>query len=113
MIDPDMGAWRYQSDAAGNLITQTDALNNVLWFKYDELNRLVEKRQTASSGNRLAGYTYGSVAPNIGYRLRLDDPSGYTTWTYDTQGRMTNESKTITGTGTCMPPAMVTMHWIA
>jgi YD repeat-containing protein len=45
MIDPDMGKWKYDYDLASNLITQTDALNNTLWFKYDALNRLIEKRQ--------------------------------------------------------------------
>jgi RHS repeat-associated protein len=99
MIDPDMGAWKYEYDAAGNLITQTDALNNALWFKYDPLNRLIEKRQSNSSGALLARYTYGSTAPNIGYRLRMDDPSGYTTWAYDNRGRVTQETKVISNTG--------------
>jgi RHS repeat-associated protein len=100
MIDPDMGAWKYEYDAAGNLITQTDALNNKLWFKYDPLNRLEEKRHINSSGNLLARYTYGSTAPNIGYRLRMDDPSGYTTWAYDNRGRVVTDTKVITGGGT-------------
>jgi YD repeat-containing protein len=86
-----MGAWKYDYDLAGNLITQTDALNNALWFKYDALNRLTEKRQTNSGGTVLAGYTYGSVAANIGYRLAMTDPSGNATWAYDTRGRMTSK----------------------
>ncbi len=44
MTDPDMGTWQYAYDLAGNLITQTDALSQLLWFKYDALNRLVENR---------------------------------------------------------------------
>jgi RHS repeat-associated protein len=95
MIDPDMGRWTYQYDPAGNLITQTDAIGNALWFKYDALNRLTEKRQTNSAGTLLAGYTYGSTAPNIGYRLRMDDPSGYATWTYDNRGRVLSDTKAI------------------
>ncbi len=99
MFDPDMGHWTYQYDAAGNLITQTDALNNALWFKYDPLNRLIEKRQTNSSGNRLASYTYDQDANAVGHRNRMDDPNGYTTWTYDTRGRTTQETKVISNTG--------------
>ena len=68
-----------------------DALNNALWFKYEALNRLTEKQQTNSGGNLLAGYSYGSVSPNIGYRLAMTDTSGSTAWTCDSRGRMTSE----------------------
>ena len=36
----------------------TDTLNNALWFKYDALDRLMEKRQSNSGGLLLAGYPY-------------------------------------------------------
>jgi YD repeat-containing protein len=81
------------------LITQTDALNNVLWFNYDPLNRLIEKRQANSGGNRLAGYTYDQGANGIGHRTSLSDLSGNTAWSYDLRGRMTQETKVISGTG--------------
>ena len=96
MTDPDMGYWQYQYDDGGNLITQTDANGTVLGFNYDALNRLLDKRQSGQAGTVLASYTYGSVAPNIGYRLRMDDQSGYATWAYDVRGRVLTETKAIT-----------------
>jgi RHS repeat-associated protein len=99
MSDPDMGYWTYQYDNAGNLTTQTDALDQKLWFKYDPLNRLTEKRQTNSGGNLLASYTYDQGPNGVGQRTRMDDPSGWATWTYDNRGRMTQETKVISNTG--------------
>jgi RHS repeat-associated protein len=99
MIDPDMGKWAYQYDAAGNLITQTDALNNALWFKYDALNRLSEKRQTNGSGSLLASYAYDQGTNGVGHRVAMTNTWSAATWAYDNRGRMTSESKTITGAG--------------
>jgi YD repeat-containing protein len=68
MHDPDMSGstdvnnaaywWTYTYDAAGNLVTQQDARGTVLWFGYDALNRLQEKRLTSSTGTLLAKYYY-------------------------------------------------------
>ncbi len=99
MLDPDMGHWAYQYDNAGNLVNQTDAKNQVLWFNYDTLNRLTEKRQTSSTGPWLATYTYDQGANGIGRRTGMSDLSGSTNWAYDLRGRMTQESKTINGAG--------------
>jgi YD repeat-containing protein len=102
MSDPDMGAWSYAYDAAGNLITQTNALNQVLWFKYDNLDRPIEKRQTGGSGPLLARYWYDQAGhgAGIGRRTTMTDTTGSATWAYDTRGRVTSESKTISGGGT-------------
>jgi RHS repeat-associated protein len=36
----------------------------------------------------------------VGQRTKMEDGSGFTTWTYDSRGRVKTESKTITGSGT-------------
>ncbi len=83
MSDPDMGAWSYTYDAVGNLVTQTDARGTVLWFGYDGLNRLTQKRLTNSSGTQLASYTYDSGTNGKGRRTGMSNASGSTSWTYD------------------------------
>ncbi|MFZ1402224.1 MAG: hypothetical protein WAW03_03985, partial [Anaerolineae bacterium] len=101
MSDPDMGAWSYAYDAVGNLQTQTDARNTVLWFGYDGLNRLTQKRLTNGNGTLLASYTYddtGSGNKGKGRRTGMSAGSGSASWTYDGRGRMVQESKVISGT---------------
>ncbi len=43
MHDPDMGTWSYGYDPAGNVLTQTDSLNQTLYFAYDQMNRVTAK----------------------------------------------------------------------
>ena len=83
MSDPDMGhcgdlmttapntdypwyptpCWNYQYDAAGNLISQTDAKGQEITFLYDILNRRV--RKTTPSGNTTYTYDMGPAASNL------------------------------------------------
>jgi RHS repeat-associated protein len=110
--DPDLGLWRYTYDAAGNLVTQTDARGVTLWFGYDNLNRLTAKRQTDGAGPRLAQYWYDEVQTgyaNLGRRTRAaayeyrDGWGSSTTLTntlaqsYDARGRMKAATRTVDG----------------
>ncbi len=114
MSDPDMGSWSYAYDAAGNLLRQTDAKNQRLCFYYDALNRL--KGKTYSTGTTTCpadpGYTGyavkyyydkdengNAVSNGKGRRTVMIDPSGNTRWLYDTRGRVTQETRVISGTG--------------
>jgi RHS repeat-associated protein len=45
-------------------------------------------------------YGYDGGANGIGRRTSMTDPSGSTSWTYDARGRLTQESKVISGSGT-------------
>ncbi len=99
MTDPDMGRWSYAYDAIGNLVRQTDALEKTLWFGYDLLNRLIEKRLNGLDGTLRASYDYDQGTNGIGRRTRMDDLSGYTAWVYDERGRVVTETKSILGTG--------------
>ncbi|MBK7203621.1 RHS repeat domain-containing protein [Candidatus Amarolinea dominans] len=51
MNDPDMGAWQYRYDAAGNLVKQRDARYQAICFYYDGHNRLVGKTYHAGISN--------------------------------------------------------------
>ena len=45
-------------------------------------------------------YTYDTGANGNGRRTSMTDASGSTQWLYDNRGRMTTETKTVTGSGT-------------
>jgi RHS repeat-associated protein len=101
MDDPDMGDWNYTYDANGNLVTQTDASNQTLWFGYDALSRLTQKRLTSSSGTLLAQYTYDQTSPTnkgIGKRTQMTAIGGIqSNWEYDARGRKTKATHTVPG----------------
>ncbi|MBK9231231.1 MAG: RHS repeat protein [Anaerolineae bacterium] len=111
MVDPDMGAWQYRYDAAGNLVKQRDARNQAICFYYDGHNRLVGKTYHAGisnlgtltcSGTYAVGFSYDSTANgNLGKgrRTGMSDTSGSASWLYDARGRTTQETKVVNGTG--------------
>ncbi len=99
LSDPNMGAWSYTYDAAGNLLTQTDAWDCVTTFAYDELNRLVSKSYSGSGAcadTPAVSYSYDQGANGAGRRTALAYGSGYgTTWRYDGRGRPISETQII------------------
>jgi len=112
MNDPDMGRWYYYYDTAGNLIAQVDARNQASNFYYDALNRLRGKTYatttTPATYARPADPGYSGYAVKYyydesgygyskGYRTRTVDANTNTAWTYNARGRVTQESKTISG----------------
>ncbi len=99
MSDPDMGVWSYAYDSAGNLTSQIDAKGQAITFTYDSLNRLTRKTYPVGSGLAPITYTYDTGTNGVGNRTRMDDAMGYTTWVYDPRGRVTRETKSVTGVG--------------
>ncbi|MCW5852069.1 MAG: RHS repeat protein, partial [Anaerolineae bacterium] len=108
MSDPDLGAWSYDYDAAGNLTRQTDARNQRTCFYYDALNRLKGKTYSSGAsacpsdpGSYTTTYTYdaydGATQFGRGRRTGMVDGSGSTNWVYDQRGRVTKETKAISG----------------
>jgi RHS repeat-associated protein len=111
MNDPDMGNWTYTYDPAGNLVRQKDAKGQALCFAYDTLNRLLRKAQDSTpadacpaslptSGSfHLASYVYDTAANGIGQLHQVSWGMAPTqnkdTFTYDTLGRMTAQTRLI------------------
>jgi len=103
MSDPDLGAWSYTYDTVGNLQTQTDARGTTLWFGYDSLNRLTQKRLSHSTGALLAEYKYdeSGYGYSAGRRTRaiayVSGAPNTIAWTYDVRGRVVSDLRTIAG----------------
>ncbi|MHB1295634.1 MAG: RHS repeat-associated core domain-containing protein [Anaerolineae bacterium] len=109
MDDPDMGAWTYQYDDAGNLIRQQDARGQVICLYYDASDRLLGKHYCTGAcpatppATLDVAYSYDARTVDnwgIGRRTGMTDASGETAWRYDARGRMIEELQTITGSGT-------------
>jgi RHS repeat-associated protein len=111
MTDPDMGWWSYGYDPAGNLTRQTRQTGTASYrstcFYYDALNRLTGKRNTAgttcpTSGPFAAEYAYGQGGHGYaaGLRTAMTNTAAIVNWTYDTRGRVTAETRAVTGMGT-------------
>ncbi len=110
MDDPDMGIWTYAYDQVSNLTRQTDARGQTVCFYYDGLNRLLGKHTRTdlncpawtSNPSLAAQYTYDDTANGNmgrGRRTGMTDGSGSASWLYDTRGRVTRETKVVSGTG--------------
>jgi RHS repeat-associated protein len=101
----DLGAWSYAYDAL-NLTRQMDARGQRICFYYDALNRVTGKHYRsddscpASYTTPGVSYVYDAGTNGIGHRTSMTDASGSASWTYDTRGRMTKETKTVTSVGT-------------
>jgi RHS repeat-associated protein len=106
MADPDMGFWQYSYDALGNMTRQEDAKNQVTCLYYDALNRPRGKdyftNSAACPSDPGSGYDvaygYDAGTNGKGRRTSMTDASGSTSWLYDSRGRMTKETKVISGT---------------
>lgn len=99
LLDPDLGQWAYTYDLNGNLLTQTDNVGQVIWWRYDGLNRLVEKRARDANGPLLAQYTYDVGAFGVGRRVLVTAAAATNAWAYDARGRVVGTTQTITGVG--------------
>ncbi|MBI4760292.1 MAG: hypothetical protein HY780_03655 [Chloroflexi bacterium] len=102
LSDPDMGTWTYSYDALGNLTRQTDARGQRICLYYDSLNRLIGKHYRADDNCPAnptfdVTYSYDQGTYGKGHRTSMTDASGSTTWLYDARGRVTKETKVISG----------------
>jgi len=96
-ISPDTGTAIHAYDPAGDLIQTTDANGNIITYTYDALNRLVATRFADSTQNITNTYDSTAVTYGIERLTGRADPSGTYTFSYDAQGNMVREDKTIGG----------------
>lgn len=99
--DPNMGEWTYAYDAASNLTRQTDAWKQTICFYHDALNRPTGKHYRTDTNcptntpSLNVEYKCDQGTNGKGRRTGMTDPSGNTSWEYDTRGRVTKETKVI------------------
>ncbi len=117
MNDPDMGVWLYRWDAGGNLRKQRDAKNVMTCFHYDSLNRPVGKSFHPNTPDPASvncstqptpypvAYSYDAGPNGKGRRSSATvynsagSVSNSVSWTYDSRGRVTKETVSVTPSG--------------
>jgi len=102
-------AWTYAYDAAGNVLTQTDARSVTTTMTYDSANRMREKSYSGAS-TATVDFTYdtypdtdictGSADPAVGRLTKMTDGTGSTSWCYDSRGREARKHHVISVGGT-------------
>ncbi|WP_233842105.1 RHS repeat-associated core domain-containing protein [Dyella sp. 2HG41-7] len=102
LTSPDTGVTARTFDAAGNVLTGTDANQNTVTYTYDAQNRRLSASYTDSTQN--ITYTYDepntatgcSTSYPIGHLTHIVENAVTTAYCYDTQGRVTRKSQSIT-----------------
>lgn len=95
VTDPDRKTMSFTYDDNGNVTKRTDSRGISTVFKYDEIDRLLEKQQEGKDETRIT-YSYDVVhqdlaeAVNVKTRLaRVTYPGGSELFSYDKRGNMT------------------------
>lgn len=95
LTDPDAGTMTYAYAADGTLLSQTDGRGVETINTYDNLGRLI----SSAIGQKVIYYQYGTSG-NAAMRLASQSMDGnIINYTYDPFGRVTNESRTVSGQG--------------
>ncbi|MBL4762790.1 MAG: hypothetical protein JKY93_08830, partial [Gammaproteobacteria bacterium] len=97
---PDTGTTTTTYDNAGNAISQTDAKGITVTYNYDAINRLTNISYPDTTQN--ISYTYDSATGvtctyAIGRLCTVTEPSGTTSYQYDSRGNQTSQTTTLNG----------------
>jgi RHS repeat-associated protein len=96
-LSPDTGTTTFVYDTGGNMTQSTDARGVVTNYTYDALNRLTAKTFPATPAlNVTLGYDQ-TINGNkgIGRLTRLQDSGGALSYTYDAQGNLVSQVRTL------------------
>ena len=94
---PDEGTTAYGYDRAGNLTWKTDSQGVTAAYTYDLLDRLTAVSYPAFGDldAYTVTYTYDEGTDGHGHLTTVEDPSGQTTLSYDSRGRLSSKTSTI------------------
>jgi RHS repeat-associated protein len=105
--NPESGIITYSYDADGNLLqktspapNQTGTATQTVSYCYDALHRVIGKGYGAQScplATPVVTYAYDTGANAKGKLTSLTDQAGTASYTYDILGRLTAETRTLTG----------------
>ena len=100
MDDPDKGTMVYRYDDAGNLLETTDAKQQKVNYTYDAANRILTESQL---GNVKVRHHYDSDLPaqslhnTLGRLAWVEDEAGSETYSYDSRGRIIQQTRNLDG----------------
>jgi RHS repeat-associated protein len=89
---PDTGTTTFNYDSAGNLLSRTDANGQVTTYSYDALNRLTQQLHADGS---ITTYDYDTAVNGLGRLTVSSSPSGTTSYSYDSHGRVATRVESI------------------
>lgn len=91
------GIWTYTYDTAGNLTKRVDPKSQTVTYTYDALNRVLTESEASATQ---ITYTYDSCTNGVGRLCTVSSTDGVSldTKTYDPEGNLASEAKTISGT---------------
>jgi len=92
---PDTGNTAYTTNAAGQILTVTDARGKVATYTYDTVGRLKTISYSSGVGSTFTYDTGG--AQNVGKLVNVTDESGSTAFAYDAAERPQSQTKVING----------------
>jgi YD repeat-containing protein len=105
--NPESGTISYAYDNDGNLLqkispapNQTGTATQTISYCYDALHRVTGKAYGALScplSSAVMSYAYDSGSNAIGKLTQMIDQAGTVTYSYDILGRLTSETRTLTG----------------
>ena len=105
--NPESGVITYTYDADGNLLqktspapNQTGTATQTVSYCYDALHRVTGKGYGAQScplATPVVTYAYDSGTNGVGHLTSLIDQAGTGAYSYDNMGRLTTETRTLTG----------------
>jgi RHS repeat-associated protein len=95
-VSPDTGTTRYSYDEAGNLRFKVQNVTSIE-YQYDALGRLTNILYSDSTQNVTMTYDSGAGNNLPGRLASVTDPSGVTQYSYDAEGRLESETRTING----------------
>ena len=93
-VSPDTGTTTFTYDSAGRLLTESRANGTVISYTWDKLDRMTSR----TSGGVTETYTYAAGTYGKGRATGFSDATGSTTYTYNADGQLAQQSSTVYGT---------------
>jgi RHS repeat-associated protein len=119
--NPESGTITYSYDADGELLqktspapNQTGSATQTVSYCYDELHRVIGKGYGAQScplASPVVTYVYDSGTNAIGKLTSLTDQAGTATYSYDILGRLSGETRTLTGANNAAIPKSLSYEY--
>jgi RHS repeat-associated protein len=101
LTSPDTGITNRTFDAAGNVLTETDAAGRTVTRTWDALNRLLTEVHAQTGRPTITlGFSYDQGTNGRGRLTGFTDPSGSTVLEYDARGRLSVRRQTVSGVTT-------------